>query len=77
MHTRPVDDFSPPTGEALHRIEHRRRRSVRLQISADELERMVATFVASHGGITVCPPIYAAPSPHYRVAPAVKADGAP
>jgi hypothetical protein len=34
------------------------------------MERMVTKFVASHGGVTMCPPTYAAPSPHYRVEPA-------
>jgi hypothetical protein len=34
---------------------------MRLHISAENMERMVTKFVASHGGITMRPPTYAAP----------------
>ena len=46
-------------------------RSTRLHISTEDMERMMATFAASHDGVTMCPPTYAAPSPHYHVAPVI------
>jgi hypothetical protein len=71
MHTNPVDNFTPAAEEALHQqhAEYRRRSSMRLHISTEDMERMMTQFVASHGDITLCPPTYAAPSPHYHVAP--------
>ena len=46
--------------------ERRHRRPVRLQISADELDRMVREFSATRGGIVRCPTAYAVPSEQYR-----------
>jgi hypothetical protein len=73
MHINPVDNFTPAAEEALHRqhAEYRRRSSTRLHISTEDMERMMATFAASHDGVTMCPPTYAASSPHYHVAPVI------
>jgi hypothetical protein len=73
MHVNPIDNFTPATEQALHHqhAEDRRRSSLRLHISTDDMDRMMATFAASHGGVTMCPPTYAAPSPHYHVTPAI------
>jgi hypothetical protein len=68
MHVNPVDNFNPTAEQALHQqhAEDRRQSNMRLHISAEDMERMVTQFVASHGGVTMCPPTYAAPSPHYH-----------
>jgi hypothetical protein len=73
MRANPVDNFTPAAEEALHQqhAEDRRRSSMRLHISAEDMERMMTQFVASHGGVTMCPPTYAVPSPHYHVAPVI------
>jgi hypothetical protein len=44
---------------------------MRLHISAEDIERMVTEFAASHAGITTCRPPYVALSPHYHVAPVI------
>ena len=58
-----------PTDEELQqqRIEHRLHSKARLQISEDDVARMVAAFAASNGGVTKCAPAYAALSPQYRL----------
>jgi hypothetical protein len=43
------------------------RSKARLQISEDDVARMVAAFAASNGGVTKCAPGYAAVSPQYRL----------
>ena len=57
------------TAEELQQqhLEHRLSSRGRLQMSADDVARMVAEFAASRGGITRCPPAYAARSPQYNV----------
>jgi hypothetical protein len=47
-------------------LEHRRNVRQRLRMSAEDVARMVAEF-ASRGGITKCPPAYAALSPQYKL----------
>jgi len=47
------------------RGRHHHRRA-RLEISADELERMVKDFAATRGEVVMCPPAYAVPSEQYR-----------
>lgn len=47
-------------------IERRLSGRARLDISADDIARMVTEFAAARG-ITKCKPAYAALSPHYRV----------
>ncbi len=51
---------------AQRQHDRRRRRPMRLEISADELDRMVREFAATHGGIVRCPAAYAVPSEQYR-----------
>jgi hypothetical protein len=48
-------------------LEHHLSSRGRLQMSADDVARMVAKFAASRGGITRCPPAYVAKSPQYNV----------
>jgi hypothetical protein len=62
------DAPSDATEAALRRqqIEYRRRSHARLQIGVDDLARMVNEFAASHGGIVMCAPAYAAPSHQYH-----------
>jgi hypothetical protein len=48
-------------------IEHRLRSKARLQISNDDVARMVAAFAASNGGVTKCASAYVARSPQYRL----------
>jgi len=57
------------TAEELQQqhLEHRLSSRGRLQMSADDVARMVAEFAASRGGITRCPPAYVAKSPQYNV----------
>ena len=57
------------TAEELQQqhLEHRLSSRGRLQMSADDVSRMVAEFAASRGGITRCPPAYVAKSPQYNV----------
>jgi hypothetical protein len=71
MHVNLVDSFPPATGEELLRqhSEYRRRSGRLLRISADDVARMVTDFASSHGGITMYPPTYAAPSRQYHIKP--------
>ena len=39
----------------------------RLGLTAAKIEQMVNTFVAAHGGVTVCPPAYVATSRQYNL----------
>ena len=57
------------TAEELQQqhLEHRLSSRGRLQMSADDVSRMVAEFAASRGGITRCPPAYVAKSLQYNV----------
>ena len=71
MREKPVHRVSddPEFNEAeldRRHIERRLSSRARLEISADDIARMVAEFTATHG-ITKCKPAYAALSPHYRV----------
>jgi len=72
MHINLVDTLSPEAEAALYQqhTEDRRRSRIRLHVRAEDVARMVQEFVASRWSITICPPTYAAPSPHYHVAPA-------
>lgn len=51
-----------------HRQRGRRQRSWAppLEISAEDLERMVKDFAAARGGVVRCPPVYAAQSDQYH-----------
>ena len=71
MHVNLVDTLAPEAEAALYKqhIEDRRRSNMRLHISANDVTRMVQEFISSRGGITTCPPTYAAPSQHYHVKP--------
>jgi hypothetical protein len=62
-------DKTECTAEELQQqhLEHRLSSRGRLQMSADDVSRMVAEFAASRGGITRCPPAYVAKSPQYNV----------
>jgi hypothetical protein len=44
----------------------RPQRRARLEISAEDLERMVKDFAAAHGGVVRCPPAYAVTSSQYH-----------
>ena len=39
----------------------------RLGLTAATIEQMVNTFVATHGGVTICPTAYAATSRQYNL----------
>ena len=71
MHINIIDSLPLATGEELlqQHIEYRRRSGRLLRISADDVARMVTDFAASHGGITMYPPTYAAPSRQYHIKP--------
>ena len=58
-----------PSGEELQQqIEDRLESKARLQISEDDVARMVvAAFAASNGGVTKCMQVNAALSPQYRL----------
>ena len=62
-------DQTECTAEELQQqqLEDRLNTRARLQMSADDVARMVAEFAASRGGITRCPPAYVAKSPQYNV----------
>jgi hypothetical protein len=45
----------------------RHRRQAPLQISDDDMARMVKEFAATHGGIVMCPTAYAVQSDQYRI----------
>jgi hypothetical protein len=70
MHRKPVNystDAESTEAELDRRhIEYRLSSRARLDVSTDEIARMVAEFAASRG-ITKCKPAYVALSPHYRV----------
>jgi hypothetical protein len=70
MNVLPVADFTSATEEELllrQHNEHQHKSSVRLHLRVEDIERMIMEFSASHGGITICPPTYAAPSPQYCI----------
>ena len=71
MHINLVDSFLPAAGEELlqQHIEYRRRSGRLLRFGAEDVARMVTDFAASHGGITMYPPNYAAPSRQYHIKP--------
>jgi hypothetical protein len=72
MNVLPVADFTSATEEELllrQHNEHQHNSSVRLHLRAEDIERMVMEFSASHRGITIGPPTYAAPSPQYCTKP--------
>lgn len=48
------------------RDRHHRRRAP-LEISAEDLDRMVKDFVVTHGSVVMCPPAYAVQSDQYRI----------
>jgi hypothetical protein len=48
-------------------LEHRLSVRARLRMSAEDVAQMVAEFASSRGGITKCPPAYAALSPQYKL----------
>ena len=52
--------------QAQH-LKQRYRCEARLGLSAAEIEKMVAEFLASHGSVTKCPTAYAMPSRQYRL----------
>jgi hypothetical protein len=47
------------------RDRHYRRRAP-VEVSAEDLERMVKDFVVTHGRVVMCPPAYAVRSDQYR-----------
>ena len=51
---------------AQRQRERRPHRRARLEISADDLARMVKEFAATHGEIVRCPTAYAVPSDQYH-----------
>jgi hypothetical protein len=48
-------------------LEHRLNTRARLRVSTEDVARMVSEFAVSRGGITKCPPAYAALSPQYKL----------
>ena len=54
--------------QTLH-VTQRERCGARLGIDAATIERMVREFTKSHGGVTLCPPAYAATSRQYNLRP--------
>jgi hypothetical protein len=72
MNVLSLADFRSATEEELllrQHNEHQHNSSVRLHLRAEDIERMVMEFTSSHGGITIGPPTYAAPSPQYCIKP--------
>jgi hypothetical protein len=60
-------DQTPDEELRRQQIEHRLRSKAKLQITEDDVARMVAAFATSNGGVTKCAPAYAALSPQYRL----------
>jgi hypothetical protein len=61
-----------PTGDTEHDLDmlhvmQRDHCGARLGLTAATIEQMVNTFVTTHGGVTICPPAYAATSPQYNL----------
>jgi hypothetical protein len=50
-------------------VAQRERCGARLGMTEDAIERMVNEFAKSHGGVTLCPPAYAATSRQYNLRP--------
>ncbi len=55
-------DLSPEHELYLQHLAQRQRGQMRLKLTAADIDKMVAQFVASHGSVTVCPPAYACTS---------------
>ncbi len=60
------------TGDTEHDLDmlhvmQRDHCGARLGLTAATIEQMVNTFVATHGGVTICPPAYAATSRQYNL----------
>jgi len=51
---------------AQRQRDRRQHRRARVEISADDLARMVKEFAATHGGVVRCPTAYAVPSDQYH-----------
>ena len=51
---------------AQRQRDRRQHRRARVEISADDLARMVTEFAATHGGVVRCPAAYAVPSEQYH-----------
>ncbi|HLB97382.1 MAG TPA: hypothetical protein VJK90_06945 [Acetobacteraceae bacterium] len=52
---------------ALRQGDRRKHRRARVEISADDVERMVKEFAATGGGVVRCPPAYAVQSDQYHI----------
>jgi hypothetical protein len=60
------------TGDTEHDLDmlhvmHRDHCGARLGLTAATIEQMVHTFVTARGGVTMCPPAYAATSRQYNL----------
>ena len=51
---------------AQRQRDRRQNRRARVEISADDVERMVKEFAATGGGVVRCPPAYAVQSEQYH-----------
>lgn len=62
-------EANPPPDHELYmdHLSQRQRGQMRLKLSAADVDKMVAQFVASHGSVTVCPPAYACKSRQYNL----------
>ena len=60
------------TGDTEHDLDmlhvmQRDHCGAQLGLTAATIEQMVNTFVTAHGGVTICPPAYAATSRQYNL----------
>jgi hypothetical protein len=60
-------DVLPEHELYMQHLAQRQRGQTRLKLSAADIDKMVAQFVASHGSVTVCPPAYACTSRQYHL----------